>query len=100
MKPLEQIYGKLSTLSTSPTVKPTSALVLLHGVGSNERALLEIGPLLSNDRMIVSIRAPIKMAREAFAWFHVQFTQQGPVHNWNEAKDSLVLIEDAYVTFQ
>lgn len=95
MKPLEQTYGKLTTLVSTPTTKPTTALVLLHGVGSNERDLLEIAPLLSDDRMVVSMRAPIAMAPTAFAWFHVQFTERGPVHNWSEAKNSLKLIEDA-----
>lgn len=95
MKPLEQIYGKLSALVISPTAKPEKALVLLHGVGSNERDLLEIAPLLSDDHLVVSMRAPIAMAANAFAWFHVQFTERGPVHNWKEAKENLKLIEDS-----
>jgi phospholipase/carboxylesterase len=95
MKPLEQIYGSISSLTLSSNEKPTKVLVLLHGVGSNEKNLLEIAPLLSDDRMVVSMRAPIAMVPSAFAWFHVQFTEQGPIHNWNEAKHSLKLIEDA-----
>ncbi len=95
MKPLEQTYGKLTAMTFSPTTKPTKALVLLHGVGSNEKDLFELAPLLTGDRMIVSLRAPIAIAPRAFAWFHVQFTERGPVHNWPEAKESLSLIEDA-----
>ena len=81
MKPLEQIFGKLTALTLSPATKPEKALVLLHGMGSNETDLLEIAPHLSDDRMIVSLRGPIEMGANAFAWFHVQFTERGPVHN-------------------
>lgn len=97
MKPLEQIYGKLSALTFLPSAKSAKALVLLHGVGSNADDLFELAPLLSEDRMLVSLRAPIVMAPKAFAWFHVQFTEQGPVHNWPEAKEALTLIEEALV---
>lgn len=91
----EQIYGKIFSLVNSPKEKPSHALVMLHGVGSNERDLLELAPLLSQDRLVVSMRAPILMGPQAYAWFHVQFTADGPVHNWNEAKNSLIIIEDA-----
>jgi phospholipase/carboxylesterase len=95
MKKLEQVFGKLTALTQSSVAKPTKALVLLHGVGSNERDLFEIAPLMSDDRLIVSFRAPIEMGPFAYGWFHVQFTSQGPVHDWAEAKSSLALIEDA-----
>jgi len=95
MKPLEQTYGKITALTLAQTEKPTRALVLLHGVGSNEQDLFEIAPLMSDDRLIVSLRAPIAFGAHAFAWFHVQFTERGPVHNWSEAKESLTLLEEA-----
>lgn len=95
MKPLEQTYGKLSALSLSPVAKPTKALVLLHGVGSNERNLLEVAPLLTDDRMVVALRGPLTFGPQAFAWFHVQFTERGNIHNWPEAQQSLTLIEEA-----
>jgi phospholipase/carboxylesterase len=95
MAPIQQIYGKLSALTLFPSAKPAKALVLLHGVGSNEKDLFEVGKYLSDDRLIVSMRAPIVMGSNAYAWFHVQFTERGPVHNWNEAQQNLILIEDA-----
>ncbi|RYZ89598.1 MAG: serine esterase, partial [Proteobacteria bacterium] len=30
-----------------------------------------------------------------YAWFHVRFTEQGPVHNWGEAKQNFILLEEA-----
>jgi phospholipase/carboxylesterase len=95
MKSVEQTFGELSALVVSPIAEPKKALVLFHGVGSNESDLLEIAPLLSEDRLIISMRAPLTMAPNSYAWFHVQFAERGPVHNWNEAKVSLSLIEDA-----
>lgn len=98
MKPREHVFGKLAALVGAPAdvlSAPTKALVLLHGVGSNEQDLYEIGSQLSQDHLIVSMRAPIVMAANAFAWFHVQFTQSGPVHDWEEAKASFLLLENA-----
>lgn len=91
----EQSFGKLSAITRAPPGKPSGALVLLHGVGSNELNMLELRPMLTENRLVVSLRAPINMGINSFAWFHVQFTAGGPVHNWNEAQSSLILIEEA-----
>ena len=68
-------------------------LVLLHGVGANERSLIECGNVLAPDSIKVSLRAPIKFGPTSFGWFQVQFTSQGPVHNWQEAEASFTLLE-------
>lgn len=93
--PTELIFGKLHALVLSPAVKAAKVLVLLHGVGSNEKNLLDVGQKLADDRMIISLRAPLTMGPQSFAWFQVQFTQDGPIHNWPQAKSSFVEIEDA-----
>ncbi|UOF02444.1 alpha/beta hydrolase [Bdellovibrio reynosensis] len=90
-----QNFGDLSAITLAPPGNPNGALVLLHGVGSNERNMLELGPILAEDRLIVSLRGPLVLGANAFAWFHVQFTAHGPIHNWDEAKKSLQLIEEA-----
>ena len=61
-------------------------LVLLHGVGSNERALLGLSTRFP-DLFLVSARAPIALSEDRFAWFHVNFTPE-PVHNLAEAEAS------------
>lgn len=91
----EQHFGKLKALIESPVEKPTEALVLLHGVGSNEKNMIELGSMLSENRLIISLRAPLVMGPSAFAWFHVNFTAEGPIHNWNEASHSVLLLEEA-----
>lgn len=91
----KQRFGTLSAMTLAPAGKPSGALVLLHGVGSNEQNMFEFGPLLSEDRMIISLQAPLVLGANAFAWFHVQFGANGPVHNWPEAQNSLKLIEES-----
>lgn len=91
----EQHFGKLKALIESPTENPTEALVLLHGVGSNEKNMIELGPMMAENRLIISLRAPLVMGPNAFAWFHVNFTAEGPVHNWSEALNSFLLLEEA-----
>lgn len=90
-----QTFGKLSAVIKAQVEKPSRALILLHGVGSNEQNMFELGSLLAKDSLIISLRAPLVMGPSSFAWFHVQFTANGPVHNWNEAQSSLHLLEEA-----
>lgn len=91
----ETKFGRLSALTLASTGKPKGALVLLHGVGSIEQNILELGPMIAPDRMIIALRAPLELGENSFGWFHVQFTVNGPVHNWEEAEESFHLIEEA-----
>ena len=61
-----------------PPEKPRSLLVLLHGVGGNEGNLAELGAQVGNDTLVVFPRGPITMGPEAFGWFRVAFTGNGP----------------------
>lgn len=76
-----------------PPKENNSLLILLHGVGANEEGLVQIGEMLEPNSIIVSLRAPIVMGPTSFAWFHVQFTSNGPVHNWVEADKSFELLQ-------
>lgn len=85
--------GILKAIVSSPLEKANKLLILLHGVGANEKGLLEAGELLAPDSLVVSLRAPLMMGQDSFAWFHVQFTPDGPKHNWQEAEESLGILE-------
>ena len=61
-----------------PPAKPTSLLVLLHGVGGNEGNLATLGAEAGNDTLVVLPRGPIALGPEAFGWFRVAFTGSGP----------------------
>ena len=65
------------TLQPAP-VKPKSLLVLLHGVGGNEGNLAALGAEAGSDTLVVLPRGPITLGAEAFGWFRVAFTGNGP----------------------
>ena len=61
-------------------------LILLHGVGSNEQSMAQLAPALDPRFVVVSARSPIVLGPNAFGWFHVTFTSQGPVIVAEEAE--------------
>ena len=60
-------------------------LVLLHGVGSNERAMAALAPRMDGRFVVVSARSPITLGPDSYAWFHVSFTPNGSVIDVHEA---------------
>ncbi len=48
---------------------PQPILVVMHGYGSNERSTLDWGTRLSDRFFVVSVRAPIEMGNDRYAWF-------------------------------
>ena len=60
-------------------------LLLLHGVGSNERAMAALAPAFDPRFLVVSARSPIALGPDSYAWFHVTFTPQGPIIARDEA---------------
>lgn len=66
----------LTHLAHEPKTKSANPplLLLLHGVGSNERDLFELASFLDDRFFVVSARAPIILMPGSYAWFHVEFT--------------------------
>jgi len=73
----------------SPTIP---LLLLLHGVGSNEEDLFALAPELDGRFLVISARAPNQIGPGAHAWFHVEFTADGPQHNPEMAAASRALL--------
>jgi phospholipase/carboxylesterase len=67
-------------------------LLLLHGVGSNERDLFSLAPQLDQRFLVLSARAPNTRGPGSFAWFEVQFTPQGPMIDTAQAEASRQLL--------
>lgn len=61
-------------------------LILLHGVGSNERSMAQRAPAFDPRFVVVSVRSPLTLGPDAFGWFRVRFTATGPVIDADEAK--------------
>ena len=67
-------------------------LVLLHGVGANEKQMAGIAPAFDPRFLVVSVRSPVVLGPNAFGWFHVTFTPQGPVIDAEEAEAGWTLL--------
>lgn len=61
-------------------------LILMHGVGSNERSMAQLAPAFDPRLVVVSVRSPLMLGPGAFGWFRVSFTPQGPVIVAEEAE--------------
>jgi len=67
-------------------------LLLLHGIGSHEQDLMGLAPHLDPRFFVVGARAPHTLQPGAFAWFHVEWTADGPIADATEAKQSMALL--------
>jgi phospholipase/carboxylesterase len=59
----------------------TKAIVLLHGVGSNEADLFNLSDHLPDDFYVISARGPFALGAGRFAWYNVDFSTGKPVFN-------------------
>lgn len=71
---------------------PPPVLFLLHGIGSNERQMAALATFLDPRLLVISVRSPLTIGADAFAWFHVRFTAQGPSIDKDEALGGLKVL--------
>lgn len=74
----------------------TEVLVMLHGITSNAERLKPYGAALNPDAILISLEAPIVLSTDSFAWFSLDFSREGSFHHWDEAKKSLLLLENLF----
>ena len=86
----------LHYLVREPKIKSSNnkAIVLLHGVGSNEQDLFSLADHLSADFFIVSARAPFSLGPERFAWYNVDFSTGKPVIDAEQELSSREVIRE------
>lgn len=70
-----------------PTARP-ELIILLHGVGSNERDLFQFADRLTAEALVISARAPITLSKGSYAWFHVDLSTGTRKINSAEAEQS------------
>jgi phospholipase/carboxylesterase len=70
------------------------ALVLLHGVGSNEADLIGLAEWLDPRLTVVLARGPLTFGPGQYGWFPVQFGPNGPVIDAELAERSRRLLTD------
>ena len=61
-------------------------LLLLHGYGSNEEDLMGLSPYLDGRFLLASVRAPHSLDMGGYAWFSLDFTPEGLVPHFDEAR--------------
>jgi phospholipase/carboxylesterase len=67
-------------------------LILLHGVGSNEKDLFSFASYLPDKFLVISARAPVVLGPSSFAWYQVDFSTGKPVYNQKQEKKSREVI--------
>jgi phospholipase/carboxylesterase len=65
-------------------------LILIHGYGSNEMDLFSFAAELPDSLHIVSVRAPLELGYNSFAWYSINFdADQNKFSDLDEARTSL-----------
>jgi len=86
----------LSFLLKQPLIKSGNpkAIILLHGVGSNEKDLFDLANELPDDLIIISPRGPYTMGNGSYAWYQVDFsTGKAIVNQTQEAYSRKILTQ-------
>lgn len=68
------------------------AIILLHGVGSNEQRLFNFADQLPDDFLIIAPRGQFVAGAGRYAWYHVDFSTGKPVINKEQELMSRMLI--------
>lgn len=88
----------LHCISLPPVKVPASGkvpvVILLHGYGSHENDLFSFAEDLNESHYIFSLRAPIHLGFGGFAWYPIQWNEDG--NKWTDTDaglESLALLE-------
>ncbi|RDV16601.1 esterase [Pontibacter diazotrophicus] len=86
----------LHYLVREPKIKSskTKAIVLLHGVGSDEQDLFSLADHLPADFIVISARGPFSVGPERFAWYNVDFSTGKPLINAAQELSSREVIRE------
>lgn len=68
------------------------AIILLHGVGSNEKDLFGIASMLPDDLYIIAPRGQFALGGDRFAWYQVDFSTGKPIYNAAQEASSRKLL--------
>lgn len=77
LPPLPLVYLTRPPQQPSEPGQKPPLVLLLHGVGSNEKDLFSLASYLPPSLRVVSLRAPLEHGPGAYAWFDVTFMPEG-----------------------
>ncbi|MBF9255023.1 esterase [Pontibacter sp. 172403-2] len=75
-------------------VEKQKALILLHGVGSNEQDLMSLAPYIPENFTVISPRGPFVLGEKRFAWYQVGFSTGKPEINAAQESQSRNIIQE------
>lgn len=81
-------------LVKQPSVKSAKPplLILLHGVGSNEKDLFSFAEQLPGKFLVISARAPHKLGNESYGWYKIDRSSGKMIYDKREAEESRKII--------
>ena len=95
MKLLSTIILFIALAFSSFAQKTTPpVIILMHGVGSNEKDLFSFANQLPDSFLVISLRAPIELGKDSYGWYHLSFENGKPISNPIEAEASRLMIID------
>lgn len=87
----------------NPQVASPPLLIILHGVGANERNLHEpLAPYFDPRFLVVSVRSPIELGPDRFGWYQVGFSETGVIIDPKEedaGREKLLEVIDEIVQY-
>jgi phospholipase/carboxylesterase len=85
----------LQYLVREPKVKSAKkkAIILLHGVGSNEADLFSLASQLPDEFLVLSPRGQFTPGAGRYAWYHVDFSTGKPIFNAQQEASSREVIK-------
>ncbi|NEM98401.1 alpha/beta hydrolase [Pontibacter burrus] len=91
----------LTNLALDYLVRPATessgeqkALILLHGVGSNEQDLISLAQFMPGNFTVISPRGPFALGEGRYAWYQVDFSTGKPSINAAQEAQSREIIKD------
>jgi phospholipase/carboxylesterase len=87
---LHSTKSGLNYLKHSPKTGSAKSpvLILLHGVGSNEMDLFSLAGHITDNFLVLSVRAPFTLGQGSYAWYPVDFSSGKPVYDAAVAEKS------------
>jgi phospholipase/carboxylesterase len=84
---LYYIFKEPKIKSAKPPV-----IILMHGIGSNEKDLFSFANQLPDSFLVISLRAPIKLSNDSYAWYQLNYLGEKPSADKAQAEASRLMI--------
>ena len=93
-KPVKPSAPTLFYVFKEPKIKSAKppVIILMHGVGSNEKDLFAFANQLPDSFLVISLRAPILLGKDSYAWYHLTVENGQRIGNPIEAEASRLMV--------